>query len=238
MVNIKFLGQLGVTINLILLATSAQAASLVRYDDPVSTAAGVTAGQISSTGSEAGIFTTFNEASPTGSFLSTYDTVTVRPPSGATSGSSAVSNNSYFQFDVAADSGLLLNLSSLNFGAFKGGDSDPRGWVLRSSVDGFSVDIDANTVTANPFSGGSTEPDAFNVDLSAAQYQGLADITFRMYAYAPTENFAVNFTDLELRGVVTPEIPTEAVPEPASLLGLAALGAVGFATRRKLSETA
>jgi hypothetical protein len=38
--------------------------------------------------------------------------------------------------------------------------------------------------------------------------------------------------------LVTTSMESEPVPEPASLLGLAALGAVGFATRRKLVENA
>lgn len=202
----------------------ANAAVLVGLHDPVVTAPGVTAGPIDDTGSSAGV--NFSSGlGLDGTFLLLYDTVTVRPPLGATSEPSAVVTDSYFQFDVAADPGLVLNLSSLDFGGYKGGDSDPRGWVLRSSVDGFAADIASDGIISNPFGGGSTEPDAFSVDLSGGAYQGLADITLRMYAYAPTADFAVNFADVELNGSVVPE-PSRAI------LSLVALGAAAVRRRR------
>ena len=191
---------------------------LVGYHDPIFTYSGVTAGPIDDTGSSAGV-NFESQTTPTGTFPLLYDIVTVRPGAGSISESTAVSNDSYFQFNVGAVPGLALSLSSLDFGGYKGGASDPRGWVLRSSVDGFAADISSGVITADPFDSGSTAPDEFSVDLSAGAYQGLSDITLRLYAYVPTADFALNFTNIELKGSVIPE-PSHAL---LSLIGIAAI---------------
>ncbi|MGC6550515.1 MAG: PEP-CTERM sorting domain-containing protein [Rubripirellula sp.] len=204
----------------------AAAGVIAGYSPDLSAAPGVTAGPIDDTGSEA-VIAPYTHDSANSSFTENYETIGIRVPASgaATSGPSAVTANSYFQFHIAADAGLMLDLTSLTFNAYKGGFSGPRGWVLRTSVDNYAADVASEVVTANPFGGGDVVPDAFSVDLTAGQYQGLAEINFRLYAYAPTANFILNFTGLELNGNV--------VPEPSTAIAMGLLGVVGFAGNRR-----
>ncbi len=124
---------------------------------------------------------------------------------------SAVLNNQYFEFSVAAEAGFTMDLTSLTFDVARGGASAPRGWVLRSSVDGYATDIATEVVA-------TTQPNlsSFNVDLLTASYQDLTDATFRVYGYGPSTSIGLFFDNLVLNGSV------QAIPEPTTL---AALGA-------------
>ena len=112
----------------------------------------------------------------------------------------AVANNQYFQFSAAADPGYALNFSSLTFNAGKGGSSSPRGWVLRSSLDGFGSTIATADIT-------SIQPTLtpYSIDLSGAGFQNLAsEVTLRLYDYAPTAGgVGMFYDDITLNGSVT-----------------------------------
>jgi hypothetical protein len=148
----------------------------------------------------------------------------LEPGPGVTTAALAVANNTFFAFTVSANPGFVLNLNNLTFDAGRGGETTPRGWVLRSSVDGFASDIDTQLVP-------TVRPDftAFTVNLSGAQFNDLSAVTFRLYDFVPGGGQSLEFDNVTLNGTPSP------VPEPHSLglFGLGALGLVGYAWRRR-----
>jgi len=135
----------------------------------------------------------------------------------STTPAAAVANNQFFSFTISANAGYQLDLSDLTFDAARGGSSSPRGWVLRSSIDGFAANIATDVV---PTDQPTVTP--FSVNLSAAQYQGLlSPVTFRIYGYAPTApGVGTYYDNLTLNGLVT-----QTIPIPSALLML--LGGLG-----------
>ena len=150
----------------------------------------------------------------------------------STKASEAVANNQYFQFSIMPDPGHALDLEALKFTAGRGGVSGPRGWVVRSSADGFAADLGTHDVS-------TIQPTltAYDVDLSGPQFQNrTSPTTFRIYGYAPTApNIGVFFDDIDLlgRGVAA------SIPEPGSLLLAAgAAASIVAATRRQFKRRA
>jgi hypothetical protein len=126
--------------------------------------------------------------------------------------------NVYFSFTVSANPGM--NLSSLAFNAAKGGGANPRVYDVLSSVDAFATSLTGGPVTL------TTQRPNFtpvSVNLSAAPFQGLSSITFRVHFFTPDPTQNVDFDDITLNGTV--------IPEPTSLalvlLGLGGIGGVG-----------
>ena len=109
----------------------------------------------------------------------------------------AVQKDKYFAFTVAAKAGFKMNLSNLTFDAARGGNGTPRGWVVLSSVDGFTNPIDSQDVPTV-----RNQLTSFTVDLSDAKYQGLTTVTIRIYAYAPDTGLSVEFSNVTLNGTV------------------------------------
>lgn len=151
------------------------------------------------------------------------DLLAVVPNSTSTTAALAVANNSYFQFTVTPNAGQAMNLTSLTFNAVFG-DLPPAGFVLRSSADGYATNIDSQLVTANDYQ----NPAFYTEDLTAAAYQNLTDpISFRVYSFGlRPDRTAMFYDDLTLNGTFTP------VPEPATLLAVAAVG-LAVARRRR-----
>ena len=216
------------------LASSAHAAILVNYSftgvtqpdlntnitaPPASTAANLSVTDLNATGSSARLLASgiLPDTIFLGNLLATA--------------ADSVSGNRYFQFTITPDSGYQLDLTSLTFDVSRGGASTPRGWVLRSSVDGFASDIATDTIpTVQP------TLTAVSVGLGGASYQGLTgDITFRMYGYMPSQGpfIGLNFDNLNLNGGVS------LVPEPGELAAVAAAGLLAWAGwRRRTQATA
>lgn len=198
----------------------ANSSLIVGYAPGTSSAAGVVASGITSAGSNAELFE--------GDSASFGDVINVRPSVvGATAGD-AVAANDFFQFSINALNSNYFDLSALTFSAYNGGLTTPRGWVLRSSADAFASDIDSSVIVAT-FS--SIGPELFSVDLSSLT--ALTSIAFRVYAYAPTAGYAVNFLKLEITGTVFDQngIEIKAVPEPSNL-AILALGLIGLVSRK------
>jgi hypothetical protein len=109
----------------------------------------------------------------------------------------AITKDKYFTFQVTANAGVSLNLANLTFDVARGGSATPRGYVVLSDVDGFTNPIDSEDVP-------SVRPDltTFTIDLSGPSYQGLAEVTFRIYAYTPSGGQSVEFSNLTLNGTV------------------------------------
>lgn len=112
----------------------------------------------------------------------------------------AITNACYVQWSHTPASGKKLNLTSLTFDASRGGASTPRGYALRSSVDGYTANL-ATADLATARADGIFTP--ITVDLSGPSFQNLTTaITFRMYQYAPSVNLQIDFDNLVLNGTV------------------------------------
>jgi hypothetical protein len=150
---------------------------------------------------------------------------------GSTTAAGAVANQEYFQFSVTPNAGRQLDLHSLVFDAARGGSQEPRGWVLRSSIDGYAASLStAEIPTLQP------TLTSFSVDLGAPAFQHLADTTtFRLYAYVQAigAGQGLFFNNMTLAGSVTPE------PSTLALLGLGAgtslVGVWRHGSRRQLA---
>jgi PEP-CTERM motif len=151
------------------------------------------------------------------------------PFPGATTGATAVSTNSYFQFTVGPAAGFGLDLTTLEFDSSRGGAATPRGWVIRSSLDGFASNLAGPTdvPTADPIF------THYSIDLSGSAFQDLTSpLTFRIYSYVVDPSFQVmEYDNLTVNGAVA----TAAVPEPSSL-ALLVVGGVGLVGWRRWKQ--
>ena len=113
---------------------------------------------------------------------------------------SAVLNNQYFQFSVTPDAGFKFNFTGLTFDAARGGASTPRGWVLRSSLDGFGADISSDVVpTAQP------NLTNYSVAFAGAMFNDvLTETIFRFYGFAPSTGVGMFYDNITLNGSVLP----------------------------------
>jgi hypothetical protein len=120
-----------------------------------------------------------------------------QPGSNSRTPAEAVTKDKYFTFTVTANAGFTLHLANLTFDAARGGGATPRGFVLLSDVDGFTNPIDSEDVPTQ-----RNVQTTFTIDLSGAAYQGLSEVTFRIYAYTPSGGQSVEFSNLTLNGTV------------------------------------
>jgi hypothetical protein len=136
-----------------------------------------------------------------GSVLEAY------PASGATDTSTALAQPSYFTITATAAPGQPFNLSQLQFEVGKGGDADPRGYFVRSSVDGYASNLNAQVLP----SGTNQAPALVTINLaSISGMQHLNGITFRFYIYTPDyQANSVDFRNLTLSGMAS---SAQAVP--------------------------
>jgi len=100
----------------------------------------------------------------------------------------AINQNDYMTFTVTAATGQL-NLTSLTFRTYiHHVNNAAERWALFSSVDGFA---NGNQITTGQTTDIDTWDGATNnvvVNLSAAKFQGLDEITFRLYIYGGNQN--------------------------------------------------
>lgn len=115
--------------------------------------------------------------------------------------SGSLDANDYFEFSLAPKSGYQIDFLSLVYKA-QVSSQGPVYFALRSSVDGFTTDINLPIITN---SGVEVVPLA--IDLSAVEFQNCTSlITFRFYAWgaiATTGTFSIN--EFAFNGVVSCE---------------------------------
>jgi hypothetical protein len=135
-----------------------------------------------------------------------------------TTAAASLANNSYATFTLSTAG--TFNLSSFTFDASRGGASLTRGFVIQSSIGGFgsggAILLQVDSIPTQQGAGGPTANfTPYSIDLSAASFQGLTNVEFRIYAFSDGTGASVDFDNLTLNGTV---------PEPAALL----LGGMGL----------
>ncbi len=159
---------------------------------------------------------TLGTENPTPNYA-TEPVLRVNPNGNAASATAAVTNGVFFSFTLEPDTGYVMNLDSLQFKASRGGASTPRGWVVRSSLDGYATNIDsADIPTQRP-----TWTD-YSLNLSGSLYQNISGpVTFRFYVYSPAAGSTIEFDNITLNGTVVPEPSAWALAASGLLLVLA-----------------
>jgi hypothetical protein len=111
----------------------------------------------------------------------------------------AISKNSYYSFNITPNSGYSFNLTSFNISVAKGGASNTRGWLLRSSLDNYTETIFVQNVTTQ-------RPNWTNNAISLnSNYTNINYIVnFRIYVYAPATTTSLEFDDIGVTGFVFP----------------------------------
>jgi hypothetical protein len=113
----------------------------------------------------------------------------------STSASAAVSNDQFAQFSITPPTGNGMYMTQIQVVAGRGGQSTPRGIVLRWSFDNYSSNLGVATVSQNwP----NTATYTFNLNAFAGD-----TVSFRLYAYAqPTDSVepSVRFKSLSVLG--------------------------------------
>ena len=177
--------------------------------NPTVVASGISAGSISQGGDGSTVgYTTANLGYVTDPVLRIFPGCTNNNSSGVggtalTNGSAAVAANSFFTFTLTANTGSLLNLSSLEFDAAKGGATTPRGFVIQSSADNFAANL------AGPTDISSLRPTIthYSTDLTGASFQGIHKISFRLFTYSPSVGSTVEYDNIAVNGMVG-QVPT------------------------------
>jgi autotransporter-associated beta strand protein len=121
----------------------------------------------------------------------------------------AETNNCYFTFTVSGMGTNTLNLASLTFNGQNGG-SGLRGFSIQESVDGFSTNGTTDFVpqtTNATYRGEAAYGSAgsysnYSYSLTASKFQGLSNITFRIFVFGPGTSSSIEFDDIELNGTV------------------------------------
>jgi hypothetical protein len=153
------------------------------------------------------------------------DELAINTATGATNAATAVSNNSFFQFSITPNAGYELDLSELAFQVATASPGAPNnGYVVRSSVDGFSSDLESGPIPTD-----YPTYTSITVNLSGSGFQNLlSQTTFRIYTWldAAEPNPAAAYDNIVLRGTVVP------VPEPGTwFLGASSLAMVIISRR-------
>ena len=169
--------------------TLLQAQVIVTYPDlnPTGVAEGVTATPLNTTGSSL-------------PDLEIYEgLIETEPVADSTSAALAVDYDQFFQFTLTPGANRKLDLGVVTFEADYEDAGSPRGWVLRSSIDGFSTDLASEEVwTEHPVLS------FFSIRLPEDQFLGLTEpVTFRIYTYASGGGDRIlDFDNIQVLGTV------------------------------------
>jgi len=141
-----------------------------------------------------------------------------------TSLNDAVTANDYFTWTLNADSGYTFSVTNLAF-TFQRSSTGGQDWALRSSLDGFTANLQTWTALGNS---------SQTVDLQGSNLVNQTSIEFRFYGYngsstAGTAGFEGSGDDLVINGSV------QAIPEPGTMAMFGAGILALFLVRRRFS---
>jgi hypothetical protein len=206
---------------LLVITTQAKAADVVNFDFDVDKDATYLAGHIdSAVFDDSNLDWTVIGDDGFGNVLQTY------PSLGSTSYATALANNSYYTITITPNAGYTVSLSRVVFEVGKGGSTDPRGYFIRSSVDGFASDIAAETLP----SGAAASPVQKEIALDG--FQDLSSVTFRFYVYTPSPpNSSVDFRNMSFEYDLPATIPT--LSEWGVIILSILLGAIAIRTIKR-----
>lgn len=132
----------------------------------------------------------------------------------------AIANNDYFKFTITPAAGYTLNLASLSLYVANPA-STPRGYAVRSSLDGYAANLFGSTF--NSF--GNASPSA---TLTATSLT--STIEFRVYGFLPSSPDPARglvFDNITISGEVN------AVPEPTTMGLIGVAGAMAMRRVRR-----
>ena len=140
----------------------------------------------------------------------------------------SLATDSYFTLNISSNGGPL-NLGELNYSVGKGGSSDPRGYAIYDSLDGFTTALYSTQLPT----GANAAPVPHSLTLGTS-FQVAQNVSFRFYVYSPHPlNNSVDFSNISL---TTPT--NNSVPEPGPLSLMAAgLLSLGLLMRRRNQRT-
>lgn len=122
------------------------------------------------------------------------DVWSVTHTSAQTTLAAAVTAGAYQSITLSRTAGLIPSV--LRIKAARGAASSPRGFAIRSSVDGYTADLVSisDIPTVRPPTGTLTQFGDYDISALGSQ----TSITFRIYHFSPTATGAVDFDDLEV----------------------------------------
>ena len=133
-------------------------------------------------------------------------------PGAPTTAALAVASGNYATFTLTSTQ--PMDLSSLTFGGAYGQFSNPAGYALQTSVDGFSSVVSTAAI--------ATQSPTFTtqtINLSGTSFQGLTSITFRVFGYVANSG-EVMFGPFTVNGTLGSPLSaanTTISPSPASI---------------------
>lgn len=135
--------------------------------------------------------TAFTPSPDLGPFAAANNVFSVSVVNSAKTPATAVAANQYFEFTITPPANGKLHFTALTFEASKElPNSTGRGWVVRSSIDGFASNLGTEEII-----GPAPTWTDFTVDLPASSFRNVADpVTFRIYTYAANQ---VEFVDYD-----------------------------------------
>ena len=118
------------------------------------------------------------------------------PGAGATSAPLALSSNSYYSLALALPSPSTGPVT-VAFNVGKGGNSDPRGYFVRTSLDNFGSDVGGGQLPT----GAQAAPAPASVNLTLS---GQSTLTIRFYVWTPIPGGnSVDFSNLTVSGTLS-----------------------------------
>lgn len=148
------------------------------------------------------------------------------PQTGSTS---SVNTVSYYTLSLTTNASGGLGQLTVSFDVGKGGNSDPRGVLARSSLNNYGTDVFSLTLPSGPQA--APAPQSFTVDAS-----GQSAITLRFYVWAPSNGNSVDFSNLSVTSTTPTPVSIPSLSEWAQmLLGLLVMTMIGWQWRKQQS---